>query len=90
MSQDDPQATYERIRAVKQAHEKALLDKANVVGVGIGLRQRGGTRTDQMVLVVMVKQKVPRHQLAPADVIPGDIEGVPVDVQVVGDIRATP
>lgn len=88
MSQDDPQATYERIRAVKQAHEKALLDKANVVGVGIGLRQRGGTRTDQMVLVVMVKRKVPRHLLAPADVIPGDIEGVPVDVQVVGDIRA--
>ena len=43
-----------------------------------------------LVLVVMVKQKVPRHQLAPADVIPGDIEGVPVDVQVVGDIRATP
>ncbi len=62
--------------------------KANVVGVGIGLRQQGGERTNEIALVVMVRQKVPRSQLAPDDVIPDEIDGVPVDVQKVGSIKA--
>jgi hypothetical protein len=85
MSADD-QSIYERIRAVKKAYEKELMDKANVVGVGIGLRRQGGMRTDEVALVVMVRQKVPLDQLSPDDVIPGEIEGVIVDVQEVGDI----
>lgn len=74
--------------AVKRAHEDELMGKANVVGVGVGLRQRGGTPTDDVVLVVMVQQKVPRDQLDPDDVIPSEIKGVPVDVQEVGKIVA--
>jgi hypothetical protein len=62
--------------------------KANVVGVGVGLRSRGGERTGEVALVVMVTHKVARAQLAPEDVIPSQIEGVPVDVQEVGEIRA--
>lgn len=93
MSQDDTMNTdqptrYEHIQAVKKAHEKDLMRKENVVGVGIGLRQQGGERTNDMVLVVMVRKKVPRSQLSPDDVIPAEIEGVPVDVQVVGNIKA--
>ncbi len=81
-------ATYEKAEAVKRVHEVELMGKANVVGVGVGLRQRGGMRTGEVALVVMVRQKVPRAQLAPADVIPTEIEGVPVDVQEVGEIVA--
>jgi hypothetical protein len=79
---------YERVRAVKRAHERGLLRKANVVGVGVGLRQRGGVRTGEVVLVVMVRQKRPAEQLAAEDRIPAEIDGVPVDVQEVGRIDA--
>ncbi len=79
-----------RIRAVKAAHEGELLHKANVVGVGIGLRQRGGEYTGELALVVSVTHKVPLEELAPEDRIPGEIDGVPVDVQEVGTLRILP
>jgi hypothetical protein len=36
----------------------------------------------------MVTHKVPLDQLAPEDVIPSEIDGVSVDVQEVGDVKA--
>lgn len=80
--------SLEEIRKVKAAYERELMSKPNVVGLGIGYRQRGGLRTDDMALVVMVEKKVPAAQLAPEDIIPAEIDGVPVDVQEVGKIRA--
>ncbi len=78
----------ERVRAVKAIHEQSLLSRPNVVGVGVGLRQRGGQFTDEVCIVVSVRQKTPDEQLPPADRIPTQIDGVPVDVQVTGEIRA--
>jgi len=78
----------ERVKAIKAAYEERLLNKANVVGVGVGLRQHQGQTTDQVCIVVSVREKVPSEQLAPQDVIPSYIEGVPVDVQATGEIRA--
>lgn len=85
---EDRKAAFERVQAVKRAHESALLSKKNVVGVGVGLRETGGIRQKTVALVVMVSQKVPPDQLAPEDVIPSEIEGVPVDVQEVGELKA--
>jgi hypothetical protein len=62
--------------------------KENVVGVGVGLRMRRGTTTREVALVVMVSRKVPRAQLAEDDLVPGELDGVPVDVQEVGEVRA--
>ncbi|GAB4263574.1 MAG: hypothetical protein Kow0080_02040 [Candidatus Promineifilaceae bacterium] len=76
------------IQTIKQKYQQMLLKKANVVGVGIGYRQRGGSRIRDVVLVVMVTQKVPAHTLSPDDLIPRELDGVPVDVQAVGEIRA--
>lgn len=78
----------EHIREVKNRYTEALMKKANVVGVGIGLAERGGTQSDELALVVMVEKKFPRNSLDPEDIIPSEIEGVPVDVQAVGEIRA--
>lgn len=78
----------EQVRAIKAAYEAKLMRKANVVGVGVGLRQRGGEPTDEVAIIVSVTHKVPRSQLASADVVPHELEGVPVDVQAVGEIRA--
>ena len=73
---------------VKRAYQAELMAKANVVGVGVGYRQVGGERTETVALVVMVSRKLPAAQLAPQDVLPNEIEGVPVDVQEVGEVRA--
>jgi hypothetical protein len=84
----DAQTALEKAQAVKKAYEGELMSKENVVGVGTGLRQRGGKPTEDVAIVVMVKKKVPPSQLGPEDIIPAQIEGVPVDVQEVGEIRA--
>ena len=78
----------ERIRAVKARHERALLGKKNVVGIGVGYRQKGGESTGEMVLTVMVRRKERWNLLNPADRIPSELDGVQVDVQEVGAFRA--
>ena len=77
-----------RIRAVKAAHEAELMRKANVVGVGIGLRQRDGKYTGELALIVSVTHKVPPEELDAEDLVPQEIDGVPVDVQAVVTLRA--
>ncbi len=84
----DPQTPVENIRLVRQRYQEELMSKANVVGVGIGLRHHQGEQTSEPALVVMVRKKVPITLLAPEDVIPATLDGIPVDVQEVGDLRA--
>ena len=80
---DDP---IGRIRAVKTRYEGHLLARPGVVSVGVGLRQRSGTLTDEVCIVVMVRNKRPLVNLPADEVLPGAIEGVPVDVQESGEI----
>jgi hypothetical protein len=87
-SRADLEAAYRRALAVKQAHEADLLGKANVLGVGVGLRQRKGKSTGEVALVVMVREKLRPEQLAAEDLIPAEIDAVPVDVLPVGEIKA--
>jgi hypothetical protein len=82
------EAAIQKATAVKARYEARLMQKANVIGVGVGFRERGGRLTDEIVLVVNVTRKLPRHQLAPQDWIPNEIEGVPVDVREIGQMRA--
>lgn len=84
----DLKAETERILAVKDIHEDDLLSKANVVGVAIGFRQKNGQSTDTLALVVMVSSKVPESTLSPEDQIPVSIDGIPIDVQEIGEISA--
>jgi hypothetical protein len=88
MSQEARQAAVQQAQAVLASHQDDLMARANVVGVGVGFIHRGGQRTNEVGLVVMVNQKQDWSQLAEADRIPKEIEGVPVDVQAVGEIRA--
>jgi hypothetical protein len=87
-SGNGPDVEVEKVLDIKARYEGELLRKANVVGVGIGFRQVGGQFTSEPALVVNVTHKVPYSQLAPDDLIPTQIEGVPVEVQTVGQIRA--
>jgi hypothetical protein len=78
----------QRALEVKRRHEQEFLRKANVVAVGIGYCRRGGVQTREVGIVVSVKTKAPLSELQPRDVIPAQIEGVPVDVVETGEIRA--
>lgn len=82
-----PQATT-KIQQVRLAYQDWLMSKANVVGVGIGMRQQQEQSSAVTTLVVMVSRKVPKDQLDAQDIIPSEIDGIPVDIQVVGEISA--
>jgi hypothetical protein len=77
----------ERARSVKRKHETKIMSKVNVVGVGVGLHLRKGEPTGKVGLVVFVDRKVPASKLGEEDIIPTEIDGVPVDVQEIGQIR---
>lgn len=85
---DDLKAATDKILSVKRIYEDELLAKPNVVGVAIGYRQTGGKITDSLSLVVLVSNKLPQSSLSPEDQIPITLDGIPVDVQEVGEINA--
>ncbi|MGD8815401.1 MAG: hypothetical protein PVI78_13090 [Anaerolineales bacterium] len=84
---EDLETAITKAQAVKQAYETELLRKSNVVGVGVGLCLRDGKPTGEVGLVVLVRNKLPSSEIDPEDVIPREIQSVPVDVQEVGEIR---
>lgn len=88
MTQNDP--LMQKLTDIQARYTDTLMNKANVIGVGLGYKQIKGTTTTKLSLVVMVTQKVPKSQLAPQDVIPDQIEGVAVDVQEMGVFTAQP
>ncbi len=77
----------EKVQAVKETYQEALLEKQNVIGVGIGQIHTDGKRTNQVGIIVMVSQKIPDEMLAPQDRIPREIDGVKVDVKEIGEIQ---
>ncbi|MDX1687251.1 MAG: hypothetical protein R3248_04635 [Candidatus Promineifilaceae bacterium] len=85
---DDIRIMTQRAQAVKRKHESDLLSRPNVVGVGVGYCQRGGKATGEIGIVVMVDRKVSPQSLGPGEIIPDELEGVPVDVQEAGHITA--
>ena len=82
------QQAIARAQAVKARYERELLRKRNVVGVGVGFRERAGRATEEVCIVVSVREKLPPDQLAPQDAIPTQLDGVPVDVKATGAFRA--
>jgi hypothetical protein len=77
-----------RAQSVKAKYERELMRKRNVVGVGIGFREQAGRPTNAVCIVVSVSAKLPLNQLAAKDIIPNELEGVPVDVKATGTFRA--
>jgi hypothetical protein len=67
----------ERVERVQERHEAELMATPGVVGVGVGERH------GRPVLLVMVKERTPE-----VDRLPQQIEGVPVEIEVTGEIEA--
>ncbi len=73
-----------RAQAVQAKYSDMLMSKPHVQGVGVGLAKKDGQFTDQIAIVVMVDEKVPASELAPEDLLPRELDGIPVDVQEMG------
>ena len=78
----------EQVVDVQQKFQQDLLQKANVVGVGVGYRDKNGELTDDLALVTLVERKVPVEDLNPNDLVPRTIEATPTDVIEVGELWA--
>jgi hypothetical protein len=65
-----------------------FLDRKHVVACGLGLKFQNGHYTDQLSLVVSVKDKVPPSALSSGDMIPQTVNGLTTDVLETGPIRA--
>lgn len=71
-------------RKARRLHEDRLMRLAHVTGVGIGQDESSG----EDVIVVFVTHEVADDSLRPEDVIPDELEGVPVRVLPMGDGEA--
>jgi len=79
---------FDLIRYVKKKHEKALLAKRNIVGCGIGYKEVGGVKTDELAIIVSVVKKFPVAYVRHEDRIPLELNGIKTDVRETGTIWA--
>ena len=70
----------EEIAAIQRRYDACLMGLPNVVGTGIGYRQRAGQPTAELCLVVMVSQKREQTDLAAEAIVPRELDGMPIDV----------
>lgn len=75
------------IYQVLQKNRKKILDMDNVVGVGIGYKEKGGRTTGEESVVVFVKKKIKKGDLRSHEVIPEKIENTKTDVIEIGEMR---
>jgi Peptidase family S64 len=60
----------------------------NVVGVGIGEKLTAGSETGILAVKFFVRKKYPEGQLGSKQALPSSLNGLPTDVEEVGDFRA--
>ena len=69
-----------KIKAVQEKHLDRLLAQPNVTAVDVNYRTKGGEKTDQLCLVIWVRRKSPESGIPAEEVLPREIDGVPVDI----------
>jgi hypothetical protein len=87
-TQDRTQQLIQKAAEVKDKYLDWLMRMPHVIGVGIGFAKKGGERTADVALIVMVDRKLPESDLNPQTVIPHQLDGVRVDVQEMGVFAA--
>ncbi len=77
-----------KLQEVKTTVEEDLLQKLNVLGLGIGYKEVGGKETTDLCIHIYVEKKIPQKDLPAEALIPDNLEGLPTDVIEVGLIEA--
>ena len=75
-------------KQVKGAYIGNLLNKRNVVGVGLGYKISQGLSTGELSLVISVTRKVDPSALTAQDLVPKSLDGVKTDVVETGVLYA--
>jgi hypothetical protein len=89
-SYDELVAAEQAIRDVlARGAEAELRASPGVVHVSVGLKERAGQVTPQHAIRVYVREKRPVDQVPPSERIPPEIDGIPTDVNVVGNYGFT-
>jgi hypothetical protein len=76
----------ERDRAFQQSYARAreaLSRLPNVVGVGLGSKETSRRFTDDLAIIVFVREKIPESQLSADERVPPTFEGYKTDVRIV-------
>ncbi len=60
----------------------------NIQAIGVGIRSAGGTYTGELAVKVYVTEKVPAVRIEGTSLVPVEVNGYPVDVEEIGEIRA--
>ena len=67
--------------------EDQLLSIPDVIHVSVGLKEKNGQVTDQLCIRVYVEEKKDREIVPAVELIPAEINGVPTDVNMVGEFE---
>lgn len=73
--------SMDEARYVKRQVKDEVLHRRNVVGIGVGLKERGGQLTRETSIIVYVSHKEPVGNLTIRDRVPRTIGSVPTDVK---------
>src|SRR5579864_2132802 len=74
------------LRCVHHEAEREFKRYPGVIGVGLGLKERGGQVTDEIAIRVYVREKVPATRLPDGQCIPPFFRGIPTDLQNLGRV----
>lgn len=66
-----------------QQHDEAILQKKNVIGVGVGRKNGDGEKS----IVVLVEKKEELSALSADELVPSEIDGVKTDVFEIGELK---
>ncbi|NFF61339.1 trypsin-like serine protease [Clostridium botulinum] len=76
-----------QIKYVCNCEYEYFLNKANVVGVGLGYKLKNGFYTNQLCIKVLVSKKISDNELNPQDSIPSVYKGISTDVISTGTFK---
>ncbi|ODS39176.1 hypothetical protein BEH94_00345 [Candidatus Altiarchaeales archaeon WOR_SM1_SCG] len=79
--------TIEKVKEIKEKYSESLLNKENVVGVGIGKKKITPTSPGELCIKIYITKKKPENQLKEIDILPKELDGVKTDIVETGKIR---
>ncbi len=77
----------ENYKKIIDRYKKSFLERSNVVGIGHGIKERRGKRTDEKAIIVLVKKKLPAHKVNKKDLVPQKIDNCKTDVIEIGELK---
>ncbi len=80
-------STSKTIAQALKKHQNKIFKKANVVGMGVGIKIKGGKPTGRLCLKVYVQKKIGKEKLSKSDIVPPHVGRIQTDVEEVGVIK---